>query len=149
MPFLSCDYLMPCDNKDLYISTSIKPISMKFGTVVIEGDSYPWKWFSPIMLHDPFLMWSCEVTWQIKNVVSPLLLNLRLPQFEGSWFSVNGSYLPIHINFWLQDHLLNEKWNESSDFYFTRLKLGWEEIQSKTWFNGIMLSMPQSVSALG
>ena len=50
------------------ISSFISPITNK---VVTMGDS-----LSSIEPYYPFLTWSCEVTWQIKNVVSPFQQNV-------------------------------------------------------------------------
>lgn len=64
---------------------------------------------SPFKLYDTFLKWSCEVTSQIKNVVSPLLPNLWPLNFKGLRFRVRGSHLPNHITTWLQVHFTNGK----------------------------------------
>ena len=30
-------------------------------------------------MHDPFITWSCKITWKTKSVITPLLQSLWLP----------------------------------------------------------------------
>ena len=49
------------------IPTSIRPTATKPARVVKHNEE-----LAPITSNDPSIMWSCELTWQIKYVISLL-----------------------------------------------------------------------------
>ena len=104
-----------------YISTSTRPTIIKNGKVVTCYEGFPpikshnsdksnynftattlpiwlpklagwWLTTSLIKLHDPLIMWSCKITWQIKNVFSPLPQCLKPPNL-GTWWLRKRSFL--------------------------------------------------------
>ena len=42
------------------------PMATKLSMVITYHKGLP-----PIKSHDPLIMWSCEITWQTKNIISP------------------------------------------------------------------------------
>ena len=68
-----------------YISTWIRSIATKYGKVVNYCEGLP-----PLESHDPLMTWSCEITWQIKNMSTTTMpLTTKL---VGGW-SYNPSIM--------------------------------------------------------
>ena len=74
------------------IRTATYQLLQELLRVLIKGDGLP-----PIKSYDLFLMWSDEVTWQIKIFISPFPPKVSPPNFQGSRFRMRGSQLPSHI----------------------------------------------------
>ena len=74
------------------IRTATYQLLQELLRVLIKGDGLP-----PIKSNDLFLMWSDEVTWQIKIFISPFPPKVCPPNFQGSRFRMRGSQLPSHI----------------------------------------------------
>ena len=61
-----------------------------------------------IQLLDSFVTWSCEIPWQTKTILSPVLQCLWPPILAGCWLTFPGSYPESHMTFnqeFLQDHV--------------------------------------------
>ena len=52
----------------------------------------------PIMLVNPLVMWSYEITWQTENIISPLPRRISPPNLAGVWLTISG---PTHKVTWL------------------------------------------------
>lgn len=82
-----------------YISTTTMLISTKVGSVMTYRQRLP-----IIKLHDPLITWSCEITWQIKNVVSSAPQCMRPTNLAMLWHRMRV-FLFIkshdHLNKWL------------------------------------------------
>ena len=65
----------------------------------------------PIKSHNPLNTWSCEVTWQIKNILSPLPQYLWPPNLAG-WLHTMKSFLSQSYN----DPLIT--WSSDFDFSY-------------------------------
>ena len=63
-------------------------MATKLGRVVTYDEET-----SPIMSDDPLIMWSCEVTWQIETLISPLPKDLWLPNMADWEQMVKGTLL--------------------------------------------------------
>ena len=47
--------------------------------------------------HDRFIAWSCEITWQSKTIISPLLRCQWPPNLAGWWLTLRGFYRYSHL----------------------------------------------------
>ena len=54
----------------------------------------------------PMIAWPHEVTWLIKNDISPLLRGLWLPHLSWWRFIVNGHHPSSHLTLWLRDQVI-------------------------------------------
>ena len=52
-----------------------------------------------IQLLDSFVTWSCEIPWQTKTILSPVLQCLWPPILAGCWRTFPGSYPESHMTF--------------------------------------------------
>ena len=49
------------------------------------------------------------VTWQIKDVISPLSHGLWTPNLAGWWLRMRGPHTQSHVTFWCHGHETNKK----------------------------------------
>ena len=50
--------------------------------------------------HSLIILWSCEITWQAKTIVSSLRRCLWLPLLLGWWLTLRGSNPQNHMMLW-------------------------------------------------
>ena len=118
------------------ISSSGGPMATKFGRVVTYD-----KGNSPIMSNDPLITWSHEVTWQIKNLISPLLRGLWTPNMKGGdlWWEEPTYGVMILWNVVMCSHVTESKvtcplwqdlrpWNLVSWWLMVRWKHLWSHM---------------------
>ena len=77
------------------ISSSARLMTTKFSRVVAYDDRN-----SSIMSDDPLITWSHQATWQIENLVCPVLRGLWPPSMGGWGLIVRGTHLWSHIILW-------------------------------------------------
>ena len=70
-----------------HISTTRMLMTTKLGRMV----TYPYG-LLPIKSHDALIWWSCEITWQTKNIKSPLPHCLWPQNVLGCWITLSGFY---------------------------------------------------------
>ena len=59
------------------------PMSAKLGRLVTCNEEFQFP-----KSQDPFFIWSCEITWQIKPIISPLLQSLCQPNLGEWWLTL-------------------------------------------------------------
>ena len=74
-------------NKISFLSSFARPMATKLGRVMIYDEGKPCMNF-----HDPLIMWSRNVKWQMKKVISPLLQSIWQPNLTGCWLMVRVTY---------------------------------------------------------
>ena len=111
-----CIHMISNDKKSRYISTSIKPISIKLGRMVPKSNG-----LSPRQSYEPFLTCSHQVIWQIKSLVSPLPQNLWPRNFQGSrlGWRISSYQVIIPLDYKIMYQMTNS--GEDSNFYATIL----------------------------
>ena len=57
-------------------------------------------WWGKLTHNDPLVTWSCEVTWQIENLISSLPQTLWPPNMVGWELMVRGTHLWSHMILW-------------------------------------------------
>ena len=77
------------------ISPSARLMATKFSRVVASDDRN-----SSIMSDDPLITWSHQATWQIENLICPVLRGLWPPSMGGWGLIVRGTHLWSHIILW-------------------------------------------------
>ena len=70
--------------------------------------------------HDPLTMHSCEVTWKIYNITSPLLQGTWSPTLAGWWLWVKGLHPKDHIIIESGSHITNQKLKTENCFVFNK-----------------------------
>ena len=76
----------------LYMFTYTKPMSTKYGKMVALHEGHP-----HINSHNPLNMCLLEVTWQIKNIISPLSQCLCSQDLPRWWHTMRSSHPYICI----------------------------------------------------
>ena len=90
-----------------YISTTTVPIATKFGSMMgllLEG-------LLNVKSHDSLITWFCEIPWQTKNVVFPILQCLVSPNLVGWWHKLRSSYPESHLMLWTRG-LARLRWKQ-------------------------------------
>ena len=73
-----------------YISTTTMPMATWHGIVMTYFER-----LSPIKSHQALMTWFCEIMWQMKNTISPLLQCPWPPNVAG-WLNAVRSFHPWH-----------------------------------------------------
>ena len=87
-------FVRSCDIKILYISIYTRPMGTNYGKVVTSR-----KGIQPVNWHNPLNICSYDITWLIKNVMSPLSQSLWSQLLSG-WLHTTRSSHP-----WSSDKL--------------------------------------------
>ena len=142
MSFWKCGHVMSVTK--LYIFTYIKPIRMKLSKVIRLG-ALTHKFIWPLIT-------LTNVTWQIRNVTSPLHQVLLSKRLGGWWLRVVDSHPLSQINFSSHGHMRShnklkifypsstKKW--SLNFQRSRFWLRGSQLLSQitTWLQGLVLN---------
>ena len=83
----SRDLAKSLDKLKPFYSTATVPMATKPGRMVTNLEQ-----LLPIMLLYPFVTWSCEITWLVKTIISPLTKCLWPPNLVGWWLTLSGSF---------------------------------------------------------
>ena len=81
-------------NEHHYITTTKMLMAAKLGRMITYLDG-----LLPTMSHDPLIMHSCEITWQIKTVISQLLQCLWPPAWQGADLPLGVPNRYSHLTF--------------------------------------------------
>ena len=81
------DSLQPFAIFKLFTSTTKLPEDMKLAKVVTLGDRIP-----STKLHDHLVMWPCEITRQIKYMITPLKETFSTPNLTKWWLIITSSH---------------------------------------------------------
>ena len=65
---------------DLHWGTSTHKVTQPIKDIVIYRDGMPL-----IKLHDPFITWLYEITWQVKYITFQLKEDLQAPSYKRQW----------------------------------------------------------------
>ena len=84
-------------------------MTTKLGRLVTYHDGV-----SPLKSHDPLITLFCEITWQIKLIISPLTQCLSTPNLVRCW---RGAY---HLSQWLFDHVTNLRTDGTLKYHYLR-----------------------------
>ena len=75
-----------------------------------------------IVWDDPLIMWSFKVTWQIGNLMSPLLQDLWLPNIASWCLIVRETHLQSYMNLWPRVHMWSRD-KSKIKFFFSRRRM--------------------------
>ena len=87
-----------------FISISMRPISIKLGTVVTKV-----KGLQLTKSHASLILRSRDVTWQNKNIISPLQPDRLASKLAQYWLRLRTSHLPSHIINWSFSHVISRE----------------------------------------
>ena len=64
-----------------------------------------WSGNSSMISHDPLIMLSRGVTWQIKSLISPIAQDLWTLNLRGWWLTMRGTNPWRHMTLWTRVHV--------------------------------------------
>ena len=85
---------------ELILQTPLFPVPKGVWTAILQGSDLGWGDLSYI---------DHVVTWQIKDVISPLSQSLWTPNLDGLWLKMRGSHPQSHVTLRYRGHVTNKK----------------------------------------
>ena len=70
-------------------------MATKFGRIVTYIDN-----LLSTESNEPLMIWSCEIRWQTKTIISPLIQYLWPPNLAGLWLTLIAIHSKCYMTFW-------------------------------------------------
>ena len=90
--FWPCGFARSRDKLRLLYLHYHSAIATKLGVLITYLDG-----LLPIKSLDPLIVWSCQITWQTKSIISPIPQCLWPPNLAGWYLILRGSYRYSHL----------------------------------------------------
>ena len=81
-----------------HFSTTRVPMTTSLFRMITHLDS-----IIPIESHDPLILWSCEIIWQTKTIISLIPQCLWPPNLAGWWLTLSGFHPLSCLTHWWRD----------------------------------------------